>query len=282
MDSQDLYNSGLLLPGQSYTFHWDGKDAYDRKVNGQQKVHVRIGYRYEADYSQATAFARNDGVRIQVSNGGGGSTFAGARTLIILWQDQETLLGTFDATELGIGGWRLSAHHLYDPIARMLNQGNGSRRGLQSVNQVITTVAGGGSNASWYSTPGGVPGREAQVSAGPMAAAADGSVYIHFDGRLNRLDSTGILTRIPSYAGAATGLAVDAQGYVYVADAGVLKRVNPVDGSTVVIAGTGQAGFSGDNGPATSAQIDASGGVAAGSDGDSWLRAIADHHATLE
>lgn len=54
------------------------------------------------------------------------------------------------------------------------------------------------------------------------------------------------------------GIAVDASGAIFISDAGahVIRRV-ATDGSITTYAGTGKAGFSGDNGPANAAQLNA-------------------------
>ena len=39
-----------IAPNQTYSFTWDGKDAYGRIVQGRQPVNVRIGYEYPAVY----------------------------------------------------------------------------------------------------------------------------------------------------------------------------------------------------------------------------------------
>jgi hypothetical protein len=50
-----------------------------------------------------------------------------------------------------------------------------------------------------------------------------------------------------------TGVAVDSTGNVYISDGNRIREVS--DGVITTVAGSGAAGFSGDNGPATSAQL---------------------------
>jgi uncharacterized protein (TIGR03437 family) len=63
--------------------------------------------------------------------------------------------------------------------------------------------------------------------------------------------------------GVATGVAIDALGNIYIADSfdNVVARVSP-DGILTIIAGNGNAGFSGDGGPAAKASLNAPGAVA--------------------
>jgi cysteine-rich repeat protein len=53
------------------------------------------------------------------------------------------------------------------------------------------------------------------------------------------------------------GVAMDRSGNIFVADSGAnrVRRISPVDGSSLVVAGTGVAGFAGDGGPATAALL---------------------------
>ena len=68
------------------------------------------------------------------------------------------------------------------------------------------------------------------------------------------------------------GVAVDAAGNVYIADTGN-NRVRKVgtDGTITTIAGTGVNGFSGDGGPATSAQLNGPQGVAVDPAGNLYI-----------
>ncbi len=68
------------------------------------------------------------------------------------------------------------------------------------------------------------------------------------------------------------GVAVGHDGSVYIADTynDRVRRVLP-DGSIVTVAGNGQAGFSGDGGPATDARLDDPYGIAVGTDGSLYI-----------
>jgi trimeric autotransporter adhesin len=108
-----------------------------------------------------------------------------------------------------------------------------------------------------------------------VALDASGNLYIadENDNRIRKVNPAGIIstyagTGIPGYSGdrgqaasAAlnfpTGIALDSAGNMYVADEGnnVVRRI-AVDGTINTIAGNGKSGYAGDNGEATSAQID--------------------------
>jgi uncharacterized protein (TIGR03437 family) len=112
-----------------------------------------------------------------------------------------------------------------------------------------------------------------------LAVGSDGSVYITDtgNGRVRKVTPDGIITSInaapPNNGGdGLTGIAVDRQGNVYVT-ANYVSRVQKItpDGRTAVIAGTGAAGFSGDGGPATSAQFNQPWGVAVDDSGNIYI-----------
>lgn len=141
---------------------------------------------------------------------------------------------------------------------------------------IITTFAGGGSG------PGngdGGPATSAQLSF-PIAVAADaaGNVYVAeglIDGfsacRVRKIAPNGTISTIAGNGTTTTGkeenvpatsvavcprggLAVDAQGNVYVGEYARVRRITP-GGTISTVAGTGSSGFSGDGGKATLAKF---------------------------
>src|SRR5438477_12355356 len=67
--------------------------------------------------------------------------------------------------------------------------------------------------------------------------------------------------------GQATGVAVDPTGNVFIASSSlhIVLRLDATTGLLALVAGNGNAGFSGDNGPATRAQLSCPHQVAVGS-----------------
>ena len=170
-------------------------------------------------------------------------------------------------------------------------------RKIDAATGIITRFAGTGQGGA--TGPGG-PATQTRLDAPQaVAASAAGDVLIADTGS-NRVDEvlpSGHLVAFagngkPGYAGdggrATTaeltepaGVAVDSAGNVYIADAGnnVIRRVDARTGIITTVAGDaaadqangGLGGFSGDGGPATSAQLHDPEGVALDSAGDLFI-----------
>ena len=173
-----------------------------------------------------------------------------------------------------------------DSAANLYIADGGNHRIRRVSKGMISTVAGSGTEG--YSGDEG-PATEAQLF-GPFGVAVDGlgSLYIADCGNYRvRKVSNGMITTvagngIAGYSGdggpATTaqldfpaGVAVDSTGNLYIADSQNfwIRRVS--NGVITTIAGNGIRGFSGDNGPASSAQLDSPEGVAVGTAGDLYV-----------
>ena len=279
------------------TFTWDGKDVYGRPVPGQQPVKVRIGYEYIAQYyaTQDTLLASYNRFgappNASASDGSGVITFSriDARLTtppIILWQEYQASLGSFGS--LGLGGWSLGVHHVYDVWARILYLGNGAQRSAEAVGVIIDTAVGTGATA--FSGDGG-PATQASVSsASGVAIGPDGSLYIADSGnnRIRRVGADGVITTVAGNGlggfagdgGPATqarlssphDVAVASDGSLYINDRfnNRIRRVAP-DGIITTFAGTGPFGYSGDGGPATQAKLNDLLGIAVAPDGSVYI-----------
>jgi len=151
----------------------------------------------------------------------------------------------------------------------------------------ISTIAGTGEGGN---AGDGRAATEAKTTCHGVAVAADGSVLIAAieNNNVRRVDPAGTIRTlagngIRGYSGDG-GPAVQAQlsgpwdvdvgpdGAIYIADTGN-NRIRRVDtgGRISTVAGTGTAGFAGDGGPATEAQLTAPRDVAVGPDGALFL-----------
>jgi len=153
-------------------------------------------------------------------------------------------------------------------------------------NGVITTVAGNGTGG--YSGDNGPPTSASLSSPQSIAVDAAGSLYVADTGNQRiRKVSNGVITTVAGNGtfafsgdnGPATsaqlawpyGIAVDSAGNLYIADASNNRIRKVSNGIITTVAGSGTYGYSGDNGPATSAQLDGPTGVAVDSAGNLYI-----------
>ena len=146
----------------------------------------------------------------------------------------------------------------------------------------MTTFAGG-------ALPVNMPGTSASLY-GPHAVAVDraGNIFFADEYDVLRFDATtGVVTLVAGNGtsgfsgddGLATkaqlnepsGVAVDSDGNLYIADPGNGRIRKVSNGVITTVAGNGTQGFSGDNGPATSAQLNIPIGVAVDSAGNLYI-----------
>ena len=154
---------------------------------------------------------------------------------------------------------------------------------------IISTFAGNGTGG--YSGDNG-PAASAELQL-PVGLAVDsaGNLYIADKGNnvIRKVNTSGTITTVAGnntegYSGdsglatnaslyAPSGVAVDSAGNLYIADAGNnrVREVAVASGIITTIAGTGTAGYGGDNGPATSAALNKPSAVVEGSTGNTYI-----------
>ncbi len=149
---------------------------------------------------------------------------------------------------------------------------------------IISTVAG----ADPLPPPTPVQGVDLTIG-DPRGVATDssGNAYFTSDNYVFRLDQNGLATRIAgnptagssgdggpatsAHLASPAGIAVDGAGNLFVVDNFcVVRKISP-SGIIVTVAGNGTQGYSGDGGPATSAQLNAPNGVAVDSAGNVFI-----------
>ncbi len=134
---------------------------------------------------------------------------------------------------------------------------------------IIVTIAGTGDTAN--NGDGGAATSAAVFHPGYLAINSSGELVFTCIDFVRKIDDSGIITTIAGIGGLgysgdggpataaqinANGLAIDAAGNVYISDSyyAVVRKVNSA-GIISTIAGNGTSGFSGDGGPATTAQL---------------------------
>jgi hypothetical protein len=153
-------------------------------------------------------------------------------------------------------------------------------------NGIITTYAGTGQGG--YSGDGG-PAINAELFPRALALDAANNLYIINNSSVRKVDAGGIITTVVN--GSKTsgfsgdggpaidaqlfqplGISIDAKGNIYIADTSNY-RVRKIDTSGIIttVAGNGTSGRNGDGGPATSAQLGYTQGVAVDSLGNLYI-----------
>ncbi len=135
---------------------------------------------------------------------------------------------------------------------------------------MINTIAGTGTSGG---SGNGGSATDAQLDyPGQMTIDASGNIFVcdWNNNAIRKINSSGIISTIVYCSSGPSGVAVDATGNIYFSLFGsnqIFKQT--ISGLTTIIAGNGNVGYSGDGGPATSAQftgpyglaVDASGNV---------------------
>src|ERR1035441_8870426 len=232
----------------------------------------------------------NQRIRMVTASSGTISTIAGSSTIGLSGDGGPAAKATFTLpTGIAID----ATGNLY-----IADENNRAIRRI-STSGIITTVAGTGQFG--YSGDNG-QATKAKL-AGPQGVAVDasGNLYIADSGneRIRYVNISGIITTIAgtgaagfsgdsSAATAATfsnpvGVALDASGNLYIADRSEqrVRKVAP-SGTISTVAGTGQTGFGGDNGPGALAllstpndvAVDASGNVYIADAGNNRIRRV--------
>ncbi|HEU6453721.1 MAG TPA: RHS repeat-associated core domain-containing protein [Gemmatimonadaceae bacterium] len=267
---------GSVIPAT--TLQWDGRDAFGRTINGSARATLSIDLAYSNVYA------------ISTSGGAGGSTFGGGPPLSaiadisrekgVLRQVVEMTLGTWDnRAGLALGGWSLSPHHVYDPVAGVLYLGSGEREAataLGNVARIIPATRGSFCSAFGCGTP-----IRTRYDLGRPAVDAAGRLYLPYKqdgagpsapGKIRVLGPNGVFVDSIPDAGLPVSVAVAPDGTVYFSEPDLHRIRQWRSGVGITpFAGTGTAGFSGDGGPASDAQFNRPGALAVGADGSLFV-----------
>jgi trimeric autotransporter adhesin len=159
---------------------------------------------------------------------------------------------------------------------------------------VLTMVAGNG--AEGYSGNGGPATNAALSSPTDVAVDANGNLFIVDGSRIREVNTSGVITTVAgngvlgySADGPATsvaidpyaGIAVDAGGNIYFNDTfnNIVREIT--GGNLITIAGTGKAGFAGDNGPASKAQLNNPSGLTLDASGNIYISDSLNHRVRM-
>jgi DNA-binding CsgD family transcriptional regulator/sugar lactone lactonase YvrE len=238
---------------------------------------------------------------VATSVGGVAAALLAALALGYTWLSAPTAVGPHAVTVAGTGvrafsndGRQASATALVRPLALAIGPAGeiyiaeGNRIREVKKDGRITTFAGTGMAGNGGD---GGPAAQAQLNI-PQGLAVDsaGNVYIAdtLNNRVRRVNADGTIRTVAGageagYAGDGkpgqeaelnfpTGLAIGFSDTLFIADTGnnVIRQLGP-DGAIHTVAGTGEAGYRGDAGPALSALLHAPGGLAFDEEGNLYI-----------
>ncbi len=141
-------------------YQWDGLDGLGREVPFSELAYLEIQYEYDANYTNPLP---QDALFATFSDPNSDILGSGAEQSIAFTNRQELLIANIDARRWGLGGWTLSTHHHYDPVAKWLLQGDGRIReidyidgqAVHSMNSPAGTPLGYGSFQNFVAAPDG-------------------------------------------------------------------------------------------------------------------------------
>ena len=147
---------------------------------------------------------------------------------------------------------------------------------------IISTVAGNGTGGYRAVDDGGAATAAQLNEPSGVAVDSSGNLYIadRSNNRIRKVDAaSGNISTVSAGAlDRPEGVALDGAGNIYIADTSNhrIRKVTP-DGVISTAAGTGTLGFSGDNGPAASARLNAPSGVALDGAGNLYIADTSNH-----
>lgn len=297
---------GVAVDGSGNIYIADLSNNRIRKVNGSGIITTVAGNGiggYNGDGIAATSAQLNGPIAVAVD--GSGNLFIGDpgnhRVRMVNTSGTiTTLAGTGVAGGGGDGGPAASAQLgnptgiLVDISGNLFIADNQVHRVRQvSTSGIIITLAGTG--VAGFSGDGGVA-TDAQLNA-PFGIAIDGSGNLFIadetNHRVREVDTSGIISTVagngannPNGDGGPAINAifrqpatvfVDRAGNIYIPDSHRVRKVDP-QGIITTIAGTGIAGYSGDGGMATNAQISYPFGIYADPNGNVYIGCNGDNH----
>ncbi len=157
---------------------------------------------------------------------------------------------------------------------------------------IITTIAGNFGIGGSYSGDGALAANAGLSNPSAVAVDVVGNVFIadSYNNVIREVNhATGVITTVAGngnsgYSGDGgpatsaelndpTGVAVDAAGDIFVADADndVIREINHLTGVITTVAGNGSSGYSGNGGPATSAELSVPSAVAVDAAGNIFI-----------
>ncbi len=286
----------VLVPGNTLPFAGNGSylDAVQDGIPAlNAELYSPAGVVKDGAGNLYIADSGHNRIRMVSASTGQISTVAGTGTASYTGDNAAATAATLNTPSgIALDG----AGNLY--IADM---GNNVIRRVDAVTHVITTVAGNGSGLPGFGGDGALATSGTVLLDGPQGIAVDAAGDLYISDTNNQVvrevsAATGDINTVAGeyfgpfgngvggyngdgeLATAATlnrpyAVALDAAGDVLIADTGNsrIREINATALTISTVAGTGVAGATGDNGPATAAELDAPTGIALDPAGDLYI-----------
>jgi len=200
---QEFSSSFPAETNQSYTYTWDGLDAYDRPLQGAQTASIRVGYVFDAIYQTPAeleeSFGRYSGEGVDLDGNR-------AREEITIWQEYKTGLGIMDTSAQGLGGWSIDPFHIYDYDDQTIYRGDGIRRSSNVLQAIITTLAGSSNTINFED---GMPAVDYSFNPFNVEAAPDGGFFVATLSYIFYVNAEGMIFHYAGKWRAGTGFSGD-------------------------------------------------------------------------
>jgi sugar lactone lactonase YvrE len=154
----------------------------------------------------------------------------------------------------------------------IVDSGNNAIRKIAAGTGIITTIAGNG--IAGHTGDGGAASSAELWLPESIVIDGSGNLYIGElgDNKIRKIDaSTGVISTYASGLAIIYAMAIDSSGNLFIASSATVVEVAAGTATVTTVAGNGIPGFSGDGGPATSAEIDVPMGVAVDSLGNLYI-----------
>lgn len=282
-------NPTSIPPGSSTTITWSATNS-PTSCTASSTNNVWVGAKaVNGNESITISTLGTYTLTLSCTNGGGsGSNSVNVSVSPFIY----TIAGTGTSGYSGDGGPATSAqlagpYHITVGPDQSIYFSDSNRVRKINTSGIITTVAGNGNSS--YSGDGGLAVNAGVRPIGVVVTSGN-IIYIadNINCRVRKVDTAGIITTIAGTGtcgysgdgGLATnaqlsyshGLALGPDGSIYVTQH-TIYRVRKIDTSGIIttVAGTGVAGYSGDGGPATSAQLKSPVGLYVTSDNSLYI-----------
>lgn len=226
-------------PNQEYTFVWDGKDVYGRRVQGETSILITVGYQYPAVITAGETQARIFGRLLSSAENTTLTRHEGPRgPYYIVWRNWTGKIGKWLPEYLGFGGWSINVQHAYSSLSNLLYRGDGRQYHARRFGSVIDSVV------DISKEPMGGETLFAEfLYARDLAVTPDGSIYVSEGHTKDSSSSHG----------------------------STISKIDP-QGNVSIIAGIeGEYGFNGDGGPAIETILNCPTALAMGHDGSLYF-----------